>query len=212
MLHGVKPTYEQLDIDRVRWQIGLQAWEYRMPRWVPDIDLIASPVVSVLLAGILALCSLLALSTLPIVGPNACTAASILGALALFAGFFAIPRFARVRGPALVLVATPTHLEISADWPYVPADQLTAALSGLGWKEAGGRRIPWSEIRGVRLSKSKRHLQFKLLDDTVLELPVAGSRRWDRTLRRIARDLDERCRRVSSGQVPEALRALRQRE
>lgn len=184
-----------------------------MPRWVPDVDMLGAPTTSLLLSLVSGLFALGLALTAPLLGPTLCGLSSLFVlATVLLLATSVLPRFAQIRGPELVLHLTPTHLAFEADWPGVPGDQLTGLLAGMDWKHAGGERIPWAELRGARLSKHKTHLELKCSDGQMLRLPVGGSRRWDKTLGNLARELDEHCQRVSSGRVPRALDALRGRE
>lgn len=181
-----------------------------MPRWLPDTDMFASPGASLVIAlAALALAGFSAAFT-PLFGPGACGfSALFLVAACGFVFLGVVPRYAVVRGPELVLGLSSSHLEIGADWPYMPADRLAATLAGMPWAEAGGRRLPWAELRGARLSKDKRHLEIMQRHGEVLRLPVGGSHRWDKTLAEVARELDDHCRRVASGRAPRELDDLR---
>lgn len=205
----MKPEKRQLNIDRTEWRIGLTVWEVRRPRWLPEFE---SPGAFVVYAAVSLLASFVAVLSTPALGPIGCAAATffvLIAVAVLIVGL--LPRYGRLPGPLLVLGLGPTHLEISADWPNAPADRIAATLSGLGWHEAGGRRIPWAEIRGIRLSKRKTHIELLLWSGEQLRLPVAGARRWDRTLASIVEELDRQRRRLSGGKVPSELRDLQER-
>jgi hypothetical protein len=206
----MKPTRRDNGLDQQQWRIGMQTWEVRAPPWLPDPDVFASPLVSLGVAmggGFIGIAlGMMAL----VVGPPACGASAMVLGVAVTAFVVGVlPRHARFQGPQLVLSLGPSHLEISTDWPGAPADRLAATLAGLSWSDAGGRRIPWSDLRDARLSKDRNVLELRLRSSKPLRLPVAGSRHYNHTLEDIAKQLEAHARRVGGGHVPRELQQLR---
>ena len=208
----MKPRFIQLDVHSAQWRISMQSWRWRTPRWLPDLDDLVPPtlaMIGTIVLGVIALC---ALSATPFLGMLALYTTLISGVTAVTLFVLGVmPRYLHVRGPELVLTFGPGHIEVEPDWKYVPADRLTAVMAGLGWSEASGRRIPWTEITGARLDKKRRRLLIRLASREIVRLPVAGSMRWDRTLKRVAEQIEDQARRAERASVPRDLRALLER-
>ncbi|MCO4743386.1 MAG: hypothetical protein KC912_01270 [Proteobacteria bacterium] len=206
----MKPTSRERGLDQLEWRIGMQTWDLRAPRWLPDPDAFASPMVSLGFAVGGALIGVALGMMSVVVGPPACGASTMmLGTAAFVFAVGVLPRHARFQGPQLLLTLGPTHLDIGVDWPGAPADRLAATLAGLSWSDAGGRRIPWAELRGARLAKNRNHLELRLRSGETLKLPVAGSRHFNHSLKDIAKQLEAHARRVGGGHVPRELQKLR---
>ena len=160
---GMRPEFIQLDVHSAQWRISMQAWRWRTPRWLPDLDDLVPPFAALVGTIVLAIMAVCSLSTTPVLGMLALYTTLIAGLsdIVLFI-LGVLPRYIHVPGPELVLTFGPSHIGVEPDWKYVPADRLTAVMAGLGWSEASGRRIPWTDVTGARLDKKRRRLLIRL--------------------------------------------------